>query len=445
MNFCNDFCSSIRGNFRECLTTPLNKKKALTFGGVIIVVIIIIIIIAVSVQRTSTPAEPKGSDVIKNHPFVLGGNSMSDLIKKNYRNLINGQDLDKLIAPGHATISELLQGKVAAQVWDLGASDCVKSQYHDAVSQTLDQIDLLTRIIQLNGNFSLITKSADINKAKNLKKLGSILRVDGGYTLDAKLSILRTYYNLGVRILAITGNCDNPWSKSVYNTNANHTNTTLEDFGKTIIKEMSRLGMIIDISGAIKATQLDILTAATTNNISVLLSRSGSKEVADNVNNVDKEVLAKLKQNGGLLMLSLDQKQVCGNTKNCTIHEVIVHLNKLRELLDVTNIGIGADFGDKDGKYPNDLDDPTKFGVLFDRLLTMNSLNGSKSWNAKDLKMLAGENFINLFKKVEEVAIKNAAEKPIEDLMAEDKFPKPVINATTTCYSDLDERYPKKI
>lgn len=56
-------------------------------------------------------------------------------------------------------------------------------------------------------------------------------------------------------------------------------------------------------------------------------------------------------------------------------------------------------------RYPNDLDDPTKFGVLFDRLLTMNSLNGSKSWNAKDLKMLAGENFINLFKKVEEVLL----------------------------------------
>uniref|UniRef100_T1HMZ0 Dipeptidase n=1 Tax=Rhodnius prolixus TaxID=13249 RepID=T1HMZ0_RHOPR len=418
MSFLHKFCqiSTLEvADMRKSLTTPLNKKKALTFGGVIIVVIIIIIIIAVSVQRTSTPAEPKGSDVIKNHPFVLGGNSMSDLIKKNYRNLINGQDLDKLIAPGHATISELLQGKVAAQ--------CTAGR----------------------GNCNAANIYVDINKAKNLKKLGSILRVDGGYTLDAKLSILRTYYNLGVRILAITGNCDNPWSKSVYNTNANHTNTTLEDFGKTIIKEMSRLGMIIDISGAIKATQLDILTAATTNNISVLLSRSGSKEVADNVNNVDKEVLAKLKQNGGLLMLSLDQKQVCGNTKNCTIHEVIVHLNKLRELLDVTNIGIGADFGDKDGKYPNDLDDPTKFGVLFDRLLTMNSLNGSKSWNAKDLKMLAGENFINLFKKVEEVAIKNAAEKPIEDLMAEDKFPKPVINATTTCYSDLDERYPKKI
>uniref|UniRef100_A0A224XQC9 Dipeptidase n=1 Tax=Panstrongylus lignarius TaxID=156445 RepID=A0A224XQC9_9HEMI len=436
MSFCSDIFSSIRGNCRECMTTPLNKKKVLTFGGVVIVIIIIIIIIAVSVQRVNKPSVTKGSDIIKNHPFVLSGNTMAELIKVDYRNLINDLDLNKMIV----AVEELIKGNVATQIWDVGASSCTKAQYHDAVSETLEQIDLMKRIIHLNTNFMLITNSADIKYAKDLKKLGSILRVDGGYTLDSKLSILRTYYNLGVRILTITGSCDNPWSKSVYNTDVKNTNTTLDNFGKSIIKEMSRLGMIIDIAGAMKETQLQILDAATADNVPVLLSHSGSKDVVDDINNVDKAVLDKLKQNGGLLLLSLNKDQVCKKSANCTISEVIAHLDKLRESLNVTNIGFGANFGSKNMQYPVDLKDPEQFGSLFDRMLEKKS-NDTVKWRVEDLKKLAGENFINLFRTVEVIAAKDIKVKPIEDILDKNKLPA-IENAT--CYTDIDVRYPKK-
>ncbi|KAK9511188.1 hypothetical protein O3M35_005798 [Rhynocoris fuscipes] len=457
MAFWNDLCESIRGNCRECMTTPFTRKKALIIGGIVLVIIIIIIIIAVAVNsaNSGSSGQTTGTDIIKSNPLIIGNTRLSEIIKKTYQNKINNLNLDDIMTKAKASTQDLIKGYVATQIWDVGASSCILSQNHDAVSQTLEQIDLINRLFEANKNFTIIKSSSDITEAKKNKKIGAVLRVDGGYALDAKLSMIRTYYNLGVRILALVGTCDNPWGASAWNTSDD---ADLDAFGKKIIEEMSRLGMIIDISGASKKVQLSIIAEAKAANLPVLLSNSGLKLDPGSPNNVDKDVLTALKEKTGLVTLSLNKDQVCAtNALNCTMSDVIDHLDKLKGILGKEAskyIGLGGNFGsEKDNQYPVDLDNPTKFATLLDNLLKPQPTATFK-WNTNDLKLMVGENFIQLFANVEKVAADlKTKKKPLEDLIDEGKLPKNVTVALSDkvksaiipiCYTDFEERYPKK-
>lgn len=233
----------------------------------------------------------------------------------------------------------------------------------------------------------LVVSSTDISTVHRNGLIASLIGVEGGHALGSSLGVLRAMYALGARYLTLTHTCDNRWAGS-----ATSTEMGLGSFGRAIIKEMNRLGMMIDLSHSSDATAKDVLRET---RAPVIFSHSAARAICNSTRNIADDILRDVAENGGIVMVSFYSLHITC-TRSSTIRDVIAHINYIRSIAGVQHIGIGAGFDGIDSP-PLGLEDTSKYPLLFNELLK------DPNWTEEDIMLLAGKNFLRVFKSVENV------------------------------------------
>ncbi|KAK9892019.1 hypothetical protein WA026_018207 [Henosepilachna vigintioctopunctata] len=367
-------------------TTNAISGRKLLIGGICVVLLVVGVILL-----TYFLCSGEGEFVLDRTPLFAGRNNLPESLMALWAgnlSLLNlNSDLREIYQNDscfwcNTDLPRLRRGKVKSQFWIANAGCSNDSQIYS----TLKQLDIIDRLIKkYPSDFQLIRQSKDLKEAHKNNKLGSIIAVDGGQSLMDSNAVLRIFYNLGVRAVALGNNC------------------TLESGNTTMIKslememvvhEMNTLGMMIDIQGLSKITQKNILNISSA---PVMISHTAAAALYKYEGNTDDEIMELIKSRDGLLMITFDALNL-GKQDNVTVSDVTKHINYVVDKIGFDNIAIGGNY-DSYGEKPAGLEDVSDFPLLFKEL---KAENGSK-WTAGNLDKLAGTNFERFFKNVENV------------------------------------------
>lgn len=338
-------------------------------------------------------------------------------------------DLRKVQKDLHTDIPKLRQGGLGAQFW----SAYVPAQTmfeKTSLRMTLEQIDLIHRIVdKYSDTFEMASTTSDIRRIRANGKIASMIGVEGGHSMENSLSALRTFYKLGVRYMTITHSRTLGWADSATD---DKTNGGLTAFGKDVIGEMNRLGMLVDISHVSPETMDDVLDASLA---PVIFSHSSAKAVANHERNVPDKILKRLKKNGGVVMVNFysgfvdpksaelmkdlfeahrkiraqhtdDEKYEKAWKKwkeqnpypKGNVKTVVDHIDHIVKVAGIDHVGIGADY-DGVSQLPHQLEDVSGYPFVTQELL-------NRGYKESDIKKVLGENLMNAMSKAENIAAK---------------------------------------
>ncbi|XP_047111962.1 dipeptidase 1-like [Schistocerca piceifrons] len=383
--------------------------------------------------------------ILSDVPLIDGHNDLPWNVRKFARGQLVGFNLTadlRHVEPwsrsawSHTDLPRMRAGMLGAQFWS--AYVPCGAQYLDAVQLTLEQIDLVKRIISLHPqHLVLATSTKGVLEAHRAGQIASLVGVEGGHSLGSSLAVLRTFYSLGARYLTLTHTCHTAWADcSVADaagpdppataaapaptpTAGRRRRPGLTEFGRAVVREMNRLGMMVDLSHASVKTMKDALE---TSKAPVIFSHSSAYSICNSSRNVPDDVLRLLADNGGIVMVNFYTYFItCNSTAN--ISDVIAHINHVREVAGIDHVGIGAGY-DGINHTPTGLEDVSRYPYLLAELLS------DPLWTEQDVKKLAGLNLLRVFREVEEVRDKwqLAAVTPAEDLI-----PAADLEGHTTC------------
>ncbi|MFZ5623466.1 MAG: dipeptidase [Gemmatimonadota bacterium] len=308
--------------------------------------------------------------------------------------------------PGHTDLERLRQGQVGAQFWSVYVPGEDRDSGYARVQ--LEQFAIARRIIAMYPDrLELVTTADGIERAFRAGKVASLLGMEGGHVLENSLGALRAYYDLGARYMTLTHNVTLDWADAALDS-ARHNGLT--GFGREVVREMNRLGMLVDLSHTSPATMSDALNAT---EAPVIFSHSGARALVDHPRNVPDSILQRLKDNGGIVMVTFvpafvsDEVRLWeerrqqggadpGPRPKATLAQVADHIEHVREVAGVDHVGIGSDF-DGIGEGPEGLEDVSRFPALFAELIR-------RGWSDDDLRKLAGGNLIRVLRQAEAVA-----------------------------------------
>ncbi|XP_063594356.1 dipeptidase 1-like [Penaeus indicus] len=344
--------------------------------------------------------------LLRESPLIDGHNDLPWNIRKFMHNKLHSFNFTaelKKLRPwsrsswSHTDLPRLRRGMVGAQFW-VSYVPC-ESQRLNAVQLTIEQIDLIKRLVdQYPDDLRLATSADEVEAAFTEGRIASLIGVEGGHAIQNSLGVLRALRDLGVRYLTLTHTCSTPWAES-----ARARETDLEDpdsprgltqFGKTVVREMNRLGLMVDLSHVSQATMkaaLDVSRAP------IIFSHSSVYAICKNPRNVPDDILRQVAMNGGIVMVSFyNHFLTC--SEQATVKDVVDHINHVRKIAGIKHVGIGADF-DGVNKLPENLEDVSKYPHLFAELLS------DPTWTIEDLKKLAGQNLLRVMRDVEKVRL----------------------------------------
>nr|XP_045596032.1 uncharacterized protein LOC123756772 isoform X1 [Procambarus clarkii] len=289
---------------------------------------------------------------LKDSPLVDGHNDLPWNIRKFMHNKLHSFNFTaelKKLRPwsrsswSHTDLPRLKEGMVGAQFW-VSYVPC-ESQRLNAVQLTIEQIDLIKRLIdQYPDDLRLATSADEVEAAFKEGRIASLIGVEGGHAIQNSLGVLRALRDLGVRYLTLTHTCSTPWAEC-----ARARETDLEDpdsprglthFGRTVVREMNRLGLLVDLSHVSQATMKEALEVS---RAPVIFSHSSVYAICKNPRNVPDDILRKVAVNGGLVMVSFyNHFLTC--SQHASVKDVVAHINHVRKVAGVDHVGIGADF-----------------------------------------------------------------------------------------------------
>ncbi|MFD5425060.1 dipeptidase [Streptomyces sp. NPDC127084] len=366
--------------------------------------------------------------LLADHPVVDGHNDLPWALRTRVR-----YDLDRLdIAADqtgrlHTDIPRLRAGGVGAQFWSV----FVRSDYtgDEAVSATLEQIDVVGQLLARYPDHLVRALTADdMEAARTEGRIASLMGAEGGHSINNSLATLRALYSLGVRYMTLTHNDNNAWADSA--TDEPRVGG-LSAFGREVVREMNRIGMLVDLSHVAVTTMRDALG---TSSAPVVFSHSSARAVCDHPRNIPDDVLERLPVNGGVAMATFVPKFIlpaavawtAAADENMTAHglhpldtteagmrvqrafaaanpqpvatasTVADHLDHMREAAGVDHIGIGGDF-DGTAFTPAGLDDVAGYPNLVAELLR-------RGWSKPDLAKLTWQNAVRVLRDAESVA-----------------------------------------
>lgn len=376
----------------------------------------------------------RAAEILGRSPLVDGHNDLPWAMR-----LLAGYDLDRVdpsskLTQTHTDLVRLREGRVGAQFWSVYVPSDMPGD--TAVTATLEQIDFVHLMLARYPEALGLARSADEVEAVFAGgRIASLLGAEGGQSIGNSLGALRALYALGVRYMTLTHNDNNDWADSATD-EVRHGG--LNDFGREVVREMNRLGMLVDLSHVSPDTMSDALDVS---EAPVIFSHSSCRALVDHVRNVPDEVLARLGGNGGVCMVTfvpdfvsqpcfewslglagamredgLDPKDWTARLSfagrysethprpRATVAEVADHIDHVREVVGVEAVGVGGDYDGCDA-MPDGLEDVTGYPRLLDELL-------DRGWSETDCARLAGGNALRALREAETVSDKAARTRP---------------------------------
>ena len=385
--------------------------------------------------QTATPSRSdpyleRAKRVLRQTPLIDGHNDLPWRIREDSiaRGNVDAYDLRKR-TPGHTDLERLKQGMVGAQFWSVYTPGEFPDSGYARVE--LEQIDIARRVIEkYPDRLALALTPDDIRKDFKQGKIGSLLGLEGGHAIENSLGALRAYYDLGVRYMTLTHNVTLAWADAALDS-AKHNGLT--PFGDSVVREMNRLGMLVDLSHVSPATMSAALNVT---RAPVIFSHSGARALVDVPRNVPDSILRRVTTNGGIVMVpfvtgfvspavqlydqstrpiitdlqkkygsdtaaitrEINQWRASHPEPRATLSQVADQIDYVRKVAGVDHVGVGSDF-DGITEVVQGLEDVSKFPALFAEL-------ARRGWSDADLRKLAGENFLRVFAQAEAVAKK---------------------------------------
>lgn len=328
-------------------------------------------------------------------PVIDGHNDLPWERRETHDSGVEG--IDSEAGSLHTDLPKLRAGGVVGQFWSV----FVPCDEPDPVRATLQQVDLAHRIIERYPDaLALARTAAEVRTAIESGRIASLLGAEGGHSIGDDLAVLRDLARLGVRYMTLTHNDDTPWADSA---TGSHPHGGLTDRGREIVAEMERIGMLVDLSHTAPTTMRDTLDVATQ---PVVFSHSSTIAVNDHPRNVPDDVLARLADNGGVVMITFVPQFVsapyaewlaAGSSEDAppvTVSDVADHVEHARDVTGVAHIGLGGDY-DGTPVLPPDLRDVSRYPVLAAELQR-------RGWGPADLRALAGGNVLRVLEATDE-------------------------------------------
>lgn len=269
----------------------------------------------------------------------------------------------------HTDIARLRAGGVKAQFWSVYVS-AGTDKTGDALLQTLEQIDIVHRMVRRYPEaFEMANTAADIRRIAAAGKIACMMGIEGGHSIRESIPVLRRLYDQGCRYMTLTHSKSLTWADSATDTpQANG----LSPFGEEVVREMNRLGMLIDLSHVSVATMKQALKVS---EAPVIFSHSSARAINDHPRNVNDEVLRLTAANGGVVMVNFysgfiaPTEQIRKNDKSLgTLSDVVDHIEHIIQIAGIDHVGIGSDF-DGVPRLPIGLEDVSTYPRITQELL----------------------------------------------------------------------------
>jgi membrane dipeptidase len=364
--------------------------------------------------------------LLSRHPLIDGHNDLPWSLREAHGPDAYLADLATSDGSTHTDLPRLAQGRVGAQFWSVFVPVSLAGEA--AVATTLEQVDFVRDMIsRYPGELELALTAADVERIFAAGKVASLMGAEGGHSIASSLGVLRTLYAMGVRYMTLTHNANTGWADSATD---EPDCGGLSDFGRQVVSEMNRLGMLVDLSHVSPAT---MRAALDTVRAPVIFSHSSALALCDHPRNVPDEILAALPANNGVCMVNFVPRFVSQECRDwdreleddmkrrgldphdratwvearqewvqdhpsprATLAQVADHIEHVREAAGVDHVGIGSDFDGTD-QLPDGLADVTCFPALFAELL-------NRGWSEADCARLAGGNVLRVMRDTEAAA-----------------------------------------
>ncbi|MFH9859689.1 dipeptidase [Streptomyces sp. NPDC017202] len=373
-------------------------------------------------------------ELLREHPVVDGHNDLPWALREQVRYDLDARDIaTDQHTHLHTDIPRLRAGGVGAQYWSV----YVRSDLPGAVPATLEQIDCVRQLIDRHPEaLRAALTAADMEAARAEGRIASLMGAEGGHSIANSLGTLRGLYALGVRYLTLTHNDNVDWADSATDVPKAG---GLTAFGREVVREMNREGMLVDLSHVAATTMRDALDVSAA---PVIFSHSSSRAVCDHPRNIPDDVLERLPANGGVAMVTFVPKFVLQAAVDwtaaadenmrahgfhhldttagamavhrafeeanprpvATVATVADHLDHMREVAGVDHLGIGGDY-DGTAFTPEGLGDVSGYPRLLAELL-------ERGWSTSDLAKLTWQNAVRVLGAAEDVARDLKATRP---------------------------------
>jgi len=296
----------------------------------------------------------------------------------------------------HTDIDRLREGRVGAQFWSVYIP--FEAVEEGAAKVQLEQIDIALQIIDKYPEaMELATTASGVESVFGRGRVASMLGMEGGHAIENSLGSLRAFYAMGVRYMTLTHNGTLDWADACCD-EARHGGLT--EFGREVVREMNRMGMLVDISHTSPETMNDVLDVA---EAPVIWSHSSARGIHDHPRNVPDQVLRRLPENGGVVMVTFVPSFLTSRDE-ATIADVADHIEHIANLAGVDHVGIGSDFDGIDST-PVGLEDVSTFPALLAEL-------SRRGWTEEDMAKVAGENVLRAWREAETTARRLQREGP---------------------------------
>ncbi|MBM3264529.1 MAG: dipeptidase [candidate division Zixibacteria bacterium] len=327
----------------------------------------------------------------------------------------------------HTDIPRLREGCLGAQFWSVYVPASMQGK--EAVRATLEEIDIVYQMIhRYPDTFQLALTADEVEAVFKAGKIASMMGIEGGHSIDGSLGALRMFYTLGVRYLTLTHSSNVPWADSA--TDSARVDG-LTAFGKEVVREMNRLGMLVDLSHVAPSTMHDALDVS---EAPVIFSHSSARALCDHPRDVPDDVLRRLPKNGGLVMVTFVPafvseevrqhgvrrnaelarlRALAGSTDEsvrtgletwgkshpepqATLSQVADHIDHIRKVAGIDHVGLGGDFDGID-TVPIGLEDVSKYPMLTVELIR-------RGYSDNDILSVLGGNALRVMRVAETTA-----------------------------------------
>ncbi|MGI9167293.1 MAG: membrane dipeptidase [Pyrinomonadaceae bacterium] len=336
----------------------------------------------------------------------------------------------------HTDIARMKQGGLTAEFFSVYI-DRSYAKEGGSARRALDMIDYVYRAAERYPNDLMLAYSTeDIRRAKKQKKIAALMGIEGGHAIEDSLMALRDFYRLGIRYMTLTHNNTNNWADACCDEPRHN---GLSDFGKEVVREMNRVGMLIDVSHVSDKTMSDVLDLSTA---PVIASHSSARALGDRPRNIPDDLLRRIARNGGVVMINfypgfIDKNVIAASKErdvrlkpqidelkatykddakrlateinklqaayplpSTPLSVLMDHFDHIAKVAGVDHVGIGSDF-DGVPSLPVDMEDISKLPNITYELL-------KRGYREKDVRKVLGENFMRAFAQAESVAQKSS-------------------------------------